>query len=99
MYYAPSLYKALGIYLPLITTNCAVLGVVQGNTDSGFTFLESMANAVGTSLGFLLIIFIFSCLRARLDDPRTPKAFRGLPIALISAAIMAIAFMGLAGMI
>lgn len=97
--YSPSLYKALGIYLPLITTNCAVLGVVQGNSDQGFTFLESMANAVGTSLGFLLVIFVFSCIRTRLDGPNAPKAFRGLPIALITAAIMALAFIGLTGMV
>ena len=97
--YSPSLYKALGIYLPLITTNCAVLGVVQGNSDQGFTFLESMANAVGTSLGFLLVIFVFSCIRVRLDGPNAPKAFRGLPIALITAAIMALAFIGLTGMV
>lgn len=97
--YSPSLYKSLGIYLPLITTNCAVLGVVQGNTDVGATFLESMANAVGTSLGFLLVIFVFSCIRVRLEGPQTPKAFRGLPIALVVASIMAIAFIGLGGMV
>lgn len=97
--YSPSLYKALGIYLPLITTNCAVLGVVQGNSDQGFTFLSSMANAVGTSLGFLLVIFVFSCIRARLEGPGVPKAFKGLPIALITAAIMALAFIGLTGMV
>lgn len=96
--YSPSLYKSLGIYLPLITTNCAVLGVVQGNTDVGYTFLESMSNALGTSLGFLLVIFIFSCIREKLDGPYAPKAFRGLPIALITAAIMALAFVGLGGM-
>ena len=64
--YSPSLYKSLGIYLPLITTNCAVLGVAQGNTDQGYTFLEALANGVGTSLGFLLIIVVFSCIRVRL---------------------------------
>ena len=96
--YSPSLYKTLGIYLPLITTNCAVLGVVQSNTDLGSTFLASLANGIGTSVGFLLIIVVFSCIRARLESANTPKAFKGLPIALITAAIMAIAFMGLQGL-
>ena len=96
--FSPSLYKSLGIYLPLITTNCAVLGVVQSNTDQGMNFLMSLANAVGTSVGFLIIIVVFSCIRARLETANTPKAFKGLPIALITAAIMAIALMGLQGL-
>ena len=96
--YSPSLYQSLGIYLPLITTNCAVLGVVQSNTDQGLTFLNSLANALGTSIGFLMIIVVFSCIRTRLDSANTPKAFKGLPIALITAAIMAMAFMGLQGL-
>ena len=96
--YSPSLYKSLGIYLPLITTNCAVLGVAQSNTDQGLSFLESLANGVGTSIGFLLIIVVYSCVRVRLESANTPKAFKGLPIALITAAIMAIAFMGLQGL-
>ncbi len=96
--YSPSLYKSLGIYLPLITTNCAVLGVAQSNTDQGYTFLQSLANGIGTSVGFLLIIVVFSCIRVRLESANTPKAFKGLPIALITAAIMAIAFMGLQGL-
>ena len=96
--YSPSLYKNLGIYLPLITTNCAVLGVAQGNTDQGLSFLSSLANGIGTSIGFLLIIVVFSCIRVRLESSNVPKAFKGLPIALIVAAIMAIAFMGLQGL-
>ena len=96
--YSPSLYKNLGIYLPLITTNCAVLGVAQSNTDQGLTFLASLANGLGTSIGFLLIIVVFSCIRARLESANTPKAFKGLPIALIVAALMAMAFMGLQGL-
>ena len=96
--YSPSLYKSLGIYLPLITTNCAVLGVVQSNSDQEFTFLESLANGIGTSVGFLIIIVVFSCIRARLETANTPKAFKGLPIALITAAIMALALMGLQGL-
>ena len=96
--FSPSLYKSLGIYLPLITTNCAVLGVVQSNTDQGLSFLNSLANGLGTSIGFLLVIVIFSCIRVRLESSNVPKAFKGLPIALIIAAIMAIAFMGLQGL-
>ena len=97
--YSPSLYKALGVYLPLITTNCAVLGVAQGNTDQGLTFLMSLSNALGTSLGFLLIIFVFSCIRARLEASNIPKCLKGVPIALITAALMSLAFIGLQGMI
>ena len=97
--YSPSLYKSLGIYLPLITTNCAVLGVVQSNTDQALDFWMSLANGIGTSVGFLVIIVVFSCIRARLETANTPKAFKGLPIALIAAAIMAIALMGLQGLV
>ena len=97
--YSPSLYKALGVYLPLITTNCAVLGVVQGNSDQALSFMDSLANALGTSLGFALIIFIFSTIRYRLESNNTPKAFKGIPIALITAALMAMAFLGFSGMI
>lgn len=92
-----SLYKTLGIYLPLITTNCAVLGVVQNNT--AYDFGRSMANALGTSLGFVLVIFLFACIRVRLEGANVPKAFKGVPIALIVAGLMAIVFMGLGGMI
>ncbi|MCH3910073.1 MAG: RnfABCDGE type electron transport complex subunit A [Bacilli bacterium] len=95
--YSPALYKSLGIYLPLITTNCAVLGVAQSNTDQALDFGMSMANAIGTSLGFLLVIFVFSCIRTRLEAYPVPRAFKGVPIALITAAIMAMAFMGLSG--
>ena len=96
--YSPSLYKSLGIYLPLITTNCAVLGVVQSNSDKALEFLPSLANAIGTSVGFLFIIVVFSAIRVRLETSNAPKAFKGLPIALIVAAIMALAFMGLQGL-
>lgn len=95
--YSPSLYKSLGIYLPLITTNCAVLGVVQENNT--LSFASSMANAIGTSLGFLVMIVLFSTIRARLDSYDSSKAWKGLPLALITAAIMAMAIMGLSGMI
>ena len=97
--YSPSLYKALGVYLPLITTNCAVLGVAKENVNNALSFGASMANALGTSLGFALVIFIFSAIRVRLEASNLPKAFKGIPAALITAAIMAIAFMGIKGMI
>ena len=95
--YSPSLYKAFGIYLPLITTNCAVLGVVQSNTDSALGFGLSMANALGTSFGFLLVIVLSSFTRERLDEYNGNKAFQGVPLALIVASLMAMAFMGLMG--
>ena len=97
--YSPSLYKSLGVYLPLITTNCAVLGVAQGNTDQGLNFADSMANAIGTGIGFALVIFIFSTIRYRLDARENPSAFKGVPIALITAALMAMAFLGFSGLI
>ncbi len=97
--FSPSLYKALGIYLPLITTNCAVLGVVSENTASKLDFGMSMANAIGTSIGFLVVIIIYACIRERLESSNVPKAFKGIPIALITAGIMAIAFLGLSGLI
>ena len=95
--YSPSLYKALGIYLPLITTNCAVLGVVEENASQALDFGMSMANAIGTSLGFLFVLF--SAIRIRIADTDTPKAFKGLPIALVTAALLAMAFTGLGGMV
>lgn len=97
--FSPALYKSLGVYLPLITTNCAVLGVAQGNSSQGLSFGASMAEAVGTGLGFALIIYVFSCIRYRLDAGNTPKAFKGIPIALVTAALMSLAFLGLSGMI
>lgn len=97
--FMPALYQSLGIYLPLITTNCAVLGVVSENTMNHLSFLDSLANAFGTSLGFLAVIVIFACIRVRLEGANVPKAFKGMPIALIVAGIMAIAFMGLQGII
>ena len=94
---SPSLYKTLGIYLPLITTNCAVPGVVE--TNMTYDFGRSMANALGTSLGFVLVIFLFACIRVKLEGNDLPKAFKGVPIALIVAGIMAVIFMGLGGMV
>ena len=94
---SPGLYQALGVYLPLITTNCAVLGVVE--TNMTYDFGRSMTNALGTSLGFVLVIFLFACIRVKLEGNDLPKAFKGVPIALIVAGIMAIVFMGLGGMV
>ena len=96
---SPSLYKTLGIYLPLITTNCAVLGVVQTNSDSQLDFLTSLANGLGTSIGFLVVIVLFACMRERMNGYNIPKAMKGVPIALIVAALMAMAFMGVGGMV
>lgn len=97
--FSPALYKSLGVYLPLITTNCAVLGVAQGNSALGLSFGASMAEALGTGLGFALMIFVFSCIRYRLEAGNVPKAFKGIPIALAAAALMSLAFLGLSGMI
>ena len=94
----PELYGVLGIYLPLITTNCAVLGVVESNM--AYDFGRSMANAIGTSLGYLVIIVLFACIRTRLESSKEmPKAWKGVPIALLTAGIMAVIFLGLSGMI
>ena len=96
--FSPALYKTLGIYLPLITTNCAVLGVVESNM--AYDFGRSMANAIGTSLGYLVVIVLFACIRTRLESSKEmPKAWKGVPIALLTAGIMAIVFLGLSGMI
>lgn len=96
--YSPSLYKSLGIYLPLITTNCAVLGVVTENSNSGLDFGMSMANALGTSLGYLAMIVVFACIRMRMDGYNSPRAMKGVPLALITAGLMAMAIMGLTGL-
>ena len=95
----PSLYQALGIYLPLITTNCAVLGVVLLNTQNNYNFLESVVYGVTGGLGFLVAIVLFASVRERLDlTADCPKSFEGFPIALISAGLLALAFMGFSGL-
>lgn len=96
---SPAIYSALGVYLPLITTNCAVLGVAITNIQNGSTFAESMMNSLGTSGGFLIAIVIMAGIRERLEGNDIPKAFRGMPIVLITAGLMAIAFCGFAGII
>ena len=94
---APPIYESFGIYLPLITTNCAVLGVVTEYIAQNMDFGMAMANAVGTSIGFTVVITLYSCIRVRLEGHNVPKAFKGIPIALVVAALMAMAFVGLQG--
>ena len=93
----PSLYQALGIYLPLITTNCAVLGVALLNIHNGYSFIESLVYGVTGGIGFTVAILLFSSVRERLEDCDCPKAFRGFPIALIAAGLLALSFMGFSG--
>ena len=97
--FIPSLHASLGIYLPLITTNCAVLGVTINNITAGYTFLESMISSLGVGLGFLLAMLMFAGVRSKLDDSDAPKCFRGLPVTLIAASIVAMAFYGFAGIV
>ena len=94
----PSLYSALGIYLPLITTNCAVLGVVLQNTQLNYGFVESVTYGVTGGLGFLLAIYLFSSIREKLEFAEYPKAFEGFPIALVAAGLMALCFAGFSGL-
>ena len=93
----PALYQALGIYLPLITTNCAVLGVALLNIQNGYTFIESVIYGVTGGVGFTLAIVLFSSVRQRLEDCDCPKAFKGFPLALIAAGLLALSFMGFSG--
>ncbi|WP_442878264.1 electron transport complex protein RnfA [Anaerorhabdus sp.] len=97
--YSPSLYKALGIYLPLITTNCAVLFVALDNITSKLNFTEMLVNSIAVPAGFMLVLVIFSTIRERLDTADIPNAFKGNPIALIVAAVMALAFSAFAGLV
>ena len=94
----PALYKALGVYLPLITTNCAVLGVVLVNVSKGYDFLQSVVNGACGGLGFTLAIVLFASIRERVDKTDCPEAFKGFPITLISAGLLALAFMGFSGL-
>ena len=99
--YIPALYTALGVYLPLITTNCAVLGVTIANFSRSepYNFIESMVNALGSGLGFFLAMVIFSGVRGQVESSEPPESFSGLPITLISAAILSLAFFGFNGVI
>ena len=97
--FIPVLHKGLGVYLPLITTNCAVLGVAINNVTDGFTFVESLVSSLGCGLGFLLAMVLFSGLRTRIDEAEVPKSFRGIAITLLAASFISLAFMGFAGIV
>ena len=94
----PALYKALGVFLPLITTNCAVLGVALVNTQNGYDFLQSVINGAAGGIGFTISIVLFASIRERVDKTDCPQAFKGFPITLISAGLLALAFMGFSGL-
>ena len=95
----PSLYEALGVYLPLITTNCAVLGVALLQVQKGYSLAESVVYSASTAVGFALALVLFAGLRERLELNDVPEAFRGIPIALITAGILALAFLGFSGVV
>ena len=97
--FIPSLHKGLGVYLPLITTNCAVLGVAINNINDGYTFLESMVSALGVGLGFLLAMVLFCGIRGRINEQEIPAPFRGLGATLIAASFVSLAFMGFGGIV
>ncbi len=97
--FTPSLHGSLGVYLPLITTNCAVLGVAINNITDGYSFLESIVSSLGCGLGFLLAMVLFAGLRSRIDETNVPKPFRGLAVTLIAASFLSLAFMGFAGIV
>ncbi|MBR6812319.1 MAG: electron transport complex subunit RsxA [Oscillospiraceae bacterium] len=94
----PALYKSLGIYLPLITTNCAVLGVAVLNTSKGYNLVESLVYGISGGIGFLVAIVLFASIREKIEFSDCPKAFEGFPIALVSSALLAMAFMGFSGL-
>lgn len=95
----PSLYKSLGVYLPLITTNCAVLGIALLNVQNGYNLIESVVNALCTAVGFLIAIVIMAGIRERIEDNDVPESFKGMPIVLITAGLMSIAFFGFSGLV
>lgn len=97
--YIPGLHVSLGVYLPLITTNCAVLGVTILNINSNYDFVSSMVNSLGSGLGFFLAMVLFSGVRSRMEGADTPRAFAGLPITLIAASIVSVSFFGFVGVI
>ncbi len=97
--FIPSLHKSLGVYLPLITTNCAVLGVTINNMLDGYSFLESMVSSLGVGLGFLFAMVVFSGVRSRIDESAIPEKFRGLPVTLIAASFVSLAFFGFDGLV
>ena len=98
--YMPALHKSLGIFLPLITTNCAVLGVAITNIDNGYNFAQSIVESLGAGLGYMLAMVLFAGIRSKIDDNESiPKAFQGTPAILIAASILAMSFMGFSGMV
>ncbi len=97
--YIPTLYNALGIYLPLITTNCAVLGVVLLNIDEGYNFAQSMASSLGAGLGFMLAMVMFAGVRKRIESCDIPEFLKGLPITLVSASLVSVSFLGFTGLV
>ena len=97
--FIPSLHRSLGIYLPLITTNCAVLGVTLNNITAKYTFLQSMVSTLGVGLGFLLAMVLFAGVRSRIENCPAPKCFKGIPITLVAASIVALAFFGFSGVV
>ena len=97
--FIPSLHQSLGVYLPLITTNCAVLGVTINNITAEYNFLESMVSSLGVGLGFLLAMVLFAGVRSRIENCPAPKCFKGIPITLVAASIVALAFYGFAGVV
>jgi electron transport complex protein RnfA len=97
--YIPSLYKSLGVYLPLITTNCAVLGVAINYITDGYNFIESMFSSLGVGLGVLLAMVLFAGVRSRIENCPSPESVKGLPITLIAASIVSLAFYGFSGVI
>ena len=97
--YIPALYRSLGVYLPLITTNCAVLGVTINNISDGYGFVESLVSSLGCGLGFLLAMWLFAGVRSRAEVAVPPKSFKGIPVTLISASIVSMAFYGFAGIV
>ena len=97
--YIPTLYKSLGVYLPLITTNCTILGVTILNLDNGYNFIESIVCAAGAGIGFLVAMVLFSGVRRRVEEANMPKCFEGLPITLVAAAMTPLSFMGFGGIV
>ena len=97
--FIPALFKALGVYLPLITTNCAVLGVTLNNITDGYSFIESIVSSLGVGVGFWLAMVLFAGVRSRIENCPAPKCFKGLPVTLVSASIVALAFFGFSGVV
>lgn len=97
--FIPALHKSLGVYLPLITTNCAVLGVTLNNVSAGYNFIQSMVSSLGVGLGFLLAMVLFAGVRSRIENCPSPKCIKGLPITLIAASIVSLSFYGFAGIV